>query len=243
MGLTVHKPDQDAFVKALIFGPHGNGKTRFLGTADDDERTAPMLLLNFEGGTRTLAGRDTDIVDIRGWQDYNEAYAYLTSDACTHKSVGLDSISETQVSGLLSILDAPAISRGGRPSPDTLEQADWGAILVQMRRLVRHYKFLPMHVFMTALATDGSIPRIGTVRLPSVQGQFVNDLPGIVDVVGYMAVEDVEADDDHPDGTQRLLLLRNYPKFSVKARVPWDMEVPNDIVDPTVSKLLDALGY
>lgn len=233
--IVARKPEADAFCKALIFGPPGNGKTRFLGTAADDERTYPMAFLNFEAGERSLVGMDVDIFDIRDMKDYSDAYETLSHPKTPYKSVGLDSVTETQVVGLLNILEADS----KRADPDQLAQADWGIILVQMRRLIRHYKFLPMHVFMTALSKDDVIPRVGTVKIPAVQGSFSAELPGIMDVVAYMALEDSE-DGGAPN---RLLLLHSWPRFMVKARAPFGADVPSEIEDPTVTKLLDALGY
>lgn len=235
MPITPRLPAEAKYLKALIHSPAGHGKTRFLGTAQEDERTYPMAFLNFEGGDQTLVGLDIDVFDMTDDKAYDEAYALLRSSKSPYKSVGVDSITETQVGGLLSILEKD----GKRADPDQLAQQDWGIILVRMRRIVRHFvKMLPMHVFMTALSKDELVRRVGTVKSPSVQGQFSNELPGIVDVVAYMALEDTD-----DGGVQRLLLLRDYPGFSVKARTPWDVEVPSEIVDPTVTKLLDAMGF
>ena len=41
--MEVKRPGDNRFIKALIFGPPGQGKTYLLGTAQEDERTAPML--------------------------------------------------------------------------------------------------------------------------------------------------------------------------------------------------------
>lgn len=237
--LHVGRADEANYCKTLVFGPPGAGKTRLLGTADDDERTAPMLFLDFEGGTQTLVGRDTDVARIRDWQDYGDAFAMLTDPETPYRSTAIDSLSETQVSGLLAILEQPSISKGGRPSPDTLEQSDWGVILVQMRRFTRRFRDLPMHVFMSALAQDRMMARQGMVKRPLLQGSFLDELPGIMNVVGYLAQED----DEETGEVNRLLLLHDYPKFGVKVRTPWDMEVPSEIEDPTITKLLDALGY
>jgi hypothetical protein len=231
---NIVRPADAQFLKALVFGPHGNGKTRFLGTADDDERTKPMLFLDMEGGTQTLVGRDTDMVQVRDWADFNEAYAFLASGTSGYKSVAIDSISEVQIEGMLAILEKDT----KRPDEDAMGQSEWGIILVQMRRFVRSFKDLPMHVFMTALAKDSVTPRVGAVKIPLLQGSFSNELPGIMDVIGYLALEDLEN-----GGTQRTLLLHSFPKFSVKCRTPWGANVPAEIPDPTVGKLLDALGY
>lgn len=232
--MRVHTAEEAAFLKALVFSPPGHGKTRFLGTADDDERTAPLLFLDFEGGTQTLVGRDTDVVTVRSWQDYNEAYAELADPGTKYRSVAIDSVTETQVGGLLAILDKD----GKRADPDQLAQADWGLILMQMRRFARRFRDLPMHVFMSALAKDDVAPRIGTVKTPLLQGAFASEVSGIMDVVAYLALDEGE------DGEAvRLMLLHSYPKFQVKARTPWGVTVPSEIEDPTAGKLLDALGY
>ena len=128
-------------------------------------------------------------------------------------------------------------SNGKRVDPDQLAQQDWGLILVQMRRFVRDFKFLPMHTFFTALSKDDVVARVGQVKIPAVQGAFAAELPGIVDVVAYLALEET-------DGVvERVLLLHSYPKFSVKCRTPWNIVVPSEIVDPTVTKILDTIGY
>lgn len=236
MTVQPRKPADANFAKVLIHSPAGHGKTHFLGTAQDDPRTFPMAFLNFEGGEQTLSGLDIDVFDIRDSKDYDQVYRDLKSGKMPHKSVGVDSVTETQISMLLEILEKDTVNRA---DPDQLAQQDWGLVLIRMRRIIRQYvKMLPMHVFMTALSKDDVVPRVGQVKVPSMQGSFGAELPGLLDVVAYMALE------ENADGeTERLLLLHDYPKFSVKARTPWGVQVPSEIVNPTVGKLLDALGY
>ncbi len=240
-------PGDSAFCKALIFGPGGNGKTHLLGTAQEDERTFPMAFLNWDSGESTLAGLDIDVFDIKVPKDFDDLYADLKSGKLRSKitggpfkSVGVDSITETQVNALLQILDMDR----ERADPDLLAQQDWGVVLIRMRRIARRFmKLLPMHVFMTALAAETSVRRLGMVKIPSVQGSFKDELPGVPDVLAYLAQENVEADPAHPDGIQRVLLLHSNPTFGVKARTPWGQTIPSEIADPSVGKLLDTLGY
>lgn len=233
--MNPRKPADAAYAKVLIHSPAGHGKTHLLGTAQDDPRTFPMAFLNFEGGEQSLSGLDIDVFDIRDSKDYDEVYRDLKSGKTGHKSVGVDSITETQISALLEILDKDTVNRA---DPDQLAQQDWGIVLIRMRRIVRQYvKMLPMHVFMTALSKDDVVPRTGSVKAPQVQGAFASELPGILDVVSYLALEET-------DGiVERILLLQGHPKFSVKVRTPWGTEVPNEIVNPSITKLLDALGF
>ncbi|MDM7940125.1 MAG: AAA family ATPase [Methanothrix sp.] len=232
MVIEIKKPDTSRFAKCLFFGPSGHGKTTLLGTAEDDPRTSPSLLLSYEGGTSSLVGRDIDIVDIRSWRDFNEAYALLSDPSCKYKSVGIDSVSETHIFALLTLLDGDR----NRKIPDLLEQGDYGIALVQMRKFLRSFRDLPMHVFMTALAKDETDPREGLVKKPSLTGSLADEAPGIFDVVAYLGLGNDEAGDEH-----RFLCLHDVPKLRVKTRTPWKAEVPQMIPDPTITLLLDAL--
>ena len=49
---------------------------------------------------------------------------------------------------------------------------------------------------------------------------------------------------ENDDGElERLLLLQNYPGFRTKVRSPWGIEAPDELLNPTVTDLLDALGF
>lgn len=241
------RPDQSHFAKVLVHAPAGRGKTTLLGTAQEDERTFPMAFLNFEGGESSLAGLDIDVFDIKNSKQFDEVLKDLQHKDAPWKSVGIDSLTEVQISELLDTLGGNA----KRADPDLLAQADWGIVLIRLRRIVRKYvKNLPMHVFMTALSKDDVMPRIGQVQTPAIQGSFADELPGIPDVVSYLAEEDILDDAGKPtynlDGTpaiRRILLLHSYPKFCVKIRTGWDKPLPPaEIEEPTVTKLLDAMN-
>lgn len=243
--MKVRKPAEMRFIKALIFAPAGAGKTVLLGTAQQDERTFPMCFLDFEGGDESLAGLDIDVFEIRSWQDYNEVYEALANgdtweidgveyDFTKYKSIGIDSISETHRFALMEILRKEGPSRR---DPDLIEQGDYGRASVQLRRLLREFRDLPFHVFYVAHAKQDELPREGMVRLPDLAGKLAEEISGIVSVQGYLA-QFVENDETH-----RTLLLNGFPKFRVKSRTPWGVAGPEEIIDPTVSTLLDALGY
>lgn len=234
MTLKIGRPEDVTHCKALVFGPPGHGKTYLLGTLADDARTAPTLILDFEGGVQTLVGRDIDVARINDWPDFEEAYDVLVDPDSKYRSVGVDSLSETQVAGLLRILEKDK----RRADPDQLAQPDWGLILVQMRRFVRAFKDLDMHVFMTAISDEDLDPREGKVVVPSFQGKFAREVAGIFDTVAYLALAE-----DEDGKTERTLLLHGWPKYRVKARSPMAVTVPQEVVEPTAGKLLDALGF
>lgn len=244
--MEIRKPSERRFAKVLIFAPAGAGKTVMLGTAQFDERTNPMLLLDFEGGTESLAGLDIDTIPIRAWEDYNEAFESVANgdviefegeeyDFSQYNSLGIDSISETHKFALLEILRKEGPSRR---NPDLIEQGDYGTASTQMRRLLREFRDLPMHVFFVAHAKETDIPREGRVRVPDLAGQMAEEVAGLVSVAGYLA----QFTDEEGD-LARTLILHGDRKFRTKARTRWGVEAPSEIVNPTVTDLLDALGY
>lgn len=235
MTLQIMKPDTQRFCKCLVFAPGGAGKTVLMGTAQNDERTSPMLILDFEGGTESLTGLDVDIAPIHTWEDYNEAYEMILSGDHGYRSLGIDSISETHKWALLDILRKEGPTR---KDPDLLEQRDYGKATVLMRRMLRAFKDLPMHVFYTSHAKEIEVPREGRVRVPDMAGQMAEEVAGLMSVVGYLA----QFDDDQGQ-THRTLLLHSFPRYRIKARTPWGVEIPAELEDPTITDLLDALGY
>lgn len=240
--VKIVKPAQIDFVKTLVMGDIGLGKTRFLGTAQLDPRTFPILILDFEGGTRTLKGLDPepDVVRIRDWNDFDQAYDIVADPKTKYKSVAIDSASEVHMYTLFSILDQESEGRKKKgQSTDVIQEGDYGKGLVQMRRLLRSFRDLDMHVFFTALCQDVIEPGVGLIRKPSFAGRLTNDAPGIMDaVIGMTYLENPSTKQ-----RERAAVLKNYPNWAVKIRTDWDVSsVPDEIFDPTVTKLFDALG-
>lgn len=237
MTLEIRKPADRRFAKGLFFAPAGHGKTHLLGTAQEDERTSPMLLMDFEGGHETLSGLDMDVAEIRSWDDYNEAYELLTSDTSEpYRSIGLDSASETHIWALLTRL---AEQGPRRKDPDMIEIGDYGIAGVQLRRLLREFRDLPMHVFFTAGAKEIDERGVGKVKVPSMSGQMAEEIVHIMSIVGYLALTTNEETGD----PERLLILQNYPGFRTKVRAPWRTIAPDELVNPTITDLLDALHF
>lgn len=226
------------------------GKTTFIGTAQEDPRTSPCLLLDFEGNVSVLRGLDIDIWPVRSHEDFGEAYAFLKKGDHHYKTVALDSLTETSMYFLLAEMarrerlatgaSTPAdVSR--QKLPDQAQQQDYGAILVQQRRLLRRLRDLPMHVIYTALEYVDVEPGEGLVKMPSMQGSMRREAGGMMTVVGYLDL-DREKKDEH-GRPLRKLLIKDQPGMRVNVRTEWQKErhIPNEIEKPTVTKLLNVL--
>jgi len=239
MPAQVVKPSQKQWIKALLFGPTGVGKTYLLGTAQADPRTNPMLILDFEGGTNTLSGLDIDVIQIRSWEDYDDAEDLLLKPH-PYKSLAIDSLSETHMFAILNILDVNAEKRISQDkSPDIAAEGDYGVALIQMRRLIRRFRDLPLHVFFTALDQDGVEPGFGAIKKPALFGKLANEAPGLMDLSAYYTWLKKNPTDQME---VRTLCLKNYSKYRAKVRTVWGAtNVPDELRNPTMTALMDAL--
>lgn len=234
---TISTPDAVQKMNALVFGPPKQGKTTFVSTAQDDPRTSPILIIDWEGGVSAIADRsDIHVVRVRKWEDFAEIRTWLLSGDHPYRSVILDSISEAHISALMKLLDADK----RRAIPDLLDPGDYGQALVQMRRLLRDFRDLPLHFFATALSKSDVDPQIGTILKPSLVGGLADEAPGIFDCVMYLATQDIPSTTGMQ--TQRVLVLKGIPKFRTGIRLPRTVVAPDTIEDPTIGKFLDAVG-
>lgn len=234
------------YLNALIFGPSGQGKTHLLGSAALDDRTAPMLIMDFEGGTDPtltgMPGEGTDyvIVQARDWDDFSDAFERLYTNDEGFKSFGMDSLSEIHTYALLNILEQ---EKDRRKNPDMIEQGDYGTASVQMKRLIREWRDLPMHGFFTALSKTETDPREGLITMPAMAGKIATEAPGMMGLTGYLAWVEPPEDYKGEEESVRALLLQNWPKVRVKVRSKWGQVLPDEIYEPTVTEILDLLSY
>jgi hypothetical protein len=198
-----------------------------------------MYLLDYEGGTSTLDGWDPiiDMTKIRSWSDFDDAYYMLKSGKHPYNSVAIDSISESHIFALLTQLDS---STRTRTIPDLLEQGDYGVALVQMRKMLRKFRDLPMHVFVSCMDKTEDDPRQGRVQKPALAGALADEAPGIFEMVAYLALSDIQNEDGELE-THRYLLLQNQTKIRTKVRMPYGVIAPDYIEDPTITQILDTL--
>jgi hypothetical protein len=249
--MQVYSPAALKYAKVLVFAPAGHGKTVLLGSAQEDDRTYPMCFLDWESGSEVLDGLDIDVFPIRSWEDANRVIELLDSgDVATIKtgngkkrkvdfgefrSVGIDSISEWNRWAQLERL---RIKGPGRNDPDLIELQDYGVTGVQLRRVLRRLRDLPMHIFFSAHAKQIDDRRLGRITLPDLSGQLAEEVAGLVSTVGYLALADGEDGEE-----ERILLLHGNPRYRTKVRTPWRERAPEEIEEPDITEILDVLGY
>lgn len=184
--------ERPLYVKALIYGEPGAGKTWLSCTAPN-----PLILLTEPGvadatiraATVTL-GREPSVWEISDINDISEAYEYLATAG--HKefdTVVLDSVTDMYRRITRSVIDYTverAMKSDRVKDPDVPEQGDWFRIAERIRKLIMAFRNLPMHVVVTALVMD---VRNELLRVPFVQPKSLAlELPAFFNVVGYLGV-------------------------------------------------------
>lgn len=237
-------------IKAMFYSPPGHGKTTLLGTAAGDPRLCPMLILEFEGGSRSISSKirklsldqlgqkpsidKIDVVPIREWEDFNVAYDYLAENDHPYRSTSLDSLTEVNYLNMSEALIF-AVREDKRHDPDIPEQRDYLRSAGQMRKLVRFFRNLPIHVFFTASAQMLQDPLTREQKAwPALAGKLAFEIPGLMEIVGYLAV--VEDDNE----SSRWLFVQPSGRFEAKDRTEGG-KLGEYIINPTLPHILDLI--
>jgi len=186
--LNVRPPDDITdFLSIIAYGPPGVGKTTFAGTAEDAQETAPVILLDIEGGTVTLRKRkNLDVVRIRSTEELVAVHAkLLTENDGYYKTCIIDSLTELQKLDMVDIMKE-LIQKRPDLDPDVPSQREWGKSIEHMRRIVRGFRDLPMNTIFTCLSIVDKDNNGNVTYTPSLPGKLKMEISGFVDVVGYM---------------------------------------------------------
>jgi phage nucleotide-binding protein len=166
-------------VKILAYGQAGAGKTTLIASLPTP------ITLSAEGGLLALQGADLPFIEIGSMADLHEAYSWLVSseEAKAFASIAIDSISE--------IAEVCLIAEK-RTAKDPRQA--YGAMIDQMTEVIRAFRDLPRHVYVSA-KLDKSADELGKVSYaPSMPGAKLGQaLPYFFDEVLALRVERSEA--------------------------------------------------
>ena len=247
----VEKPEDTEFTNAIIYGDTGSGKTFLLGTSADYPATSPFLLLDVEGGTKTLRGRDLDVVRPASWKEIQEIYNFLRHDNHHYKAIGIDSLTELQKKYSLGALlgDLKEVEDYTHLADTVVPtRQDWLKTGDQMRKFIRAFKGLsytkqggqPIHVFMTCLEKiDDKRNLVG----PLFSGQLSSESGAYVDCLArlsHIAVDEEDEEGNVKTVSRRHLLVDSYTnedevKYLAKNRGSNIRQIWN----PTIQKIVE----
>jgi len=226
------------WLNCLFYGPPGAGKTYLAATAQDHPATSPVLVLDVEGGTATLRHRpDIMVVRIKQIGDLVKVHSEIlkaveSGDPDAPKTTVVDSLTELQKLDMNDIMRA-LIQQHTDRDPDVPSQREWGKSSNHVRQIVRKFRDLPTNVIFTALdKTDVNMDTGSTRTLPNLPGKLAGEVPGFLDVVGYLHT-DIEK-----GKIERRLQVQPTARVTAKDRLGVLGQV---MVNPTIPTMWDLL--
>lgn len=178
----------------ILFGYSGVGKTPFAASAQDSPYGRNVLIMDIEGGVRSIANReDIKRFPMTDYKDFNDAFEFLTSkEGKDYKTIVFDSLTETQKLSLTGIVNT---ERKGdtRVADGVPNMQDWLINTEQIRKFVRTWRDFGnqngVNVIFTALAGEMKDEVSGAVQIqPLLTPRLTLEVPGFVDIVAYMDV-------------------------------------------------------
>jgi hypothetical protein len=250
------------FLKALLYGVYGAGKTTLAATSWDVEDMRDVLFVDAEAGE--LALEDwmlDDVVRISSYPQLARIFEYLRlhcrfrdegndeelaklesrlrgravspQDARKYYTVVIDSLTEVQTYLMYQLLNVDLGQWALDITPDSPEYKEWGQSSEMIQLLVRSFRDLPMHVIFVCSEQEVTDDKSRLIKRPNLPGKLAGKVQGFLDLVGYL---DTAVDNE---GTirRRLWLQPGRATFQAKHRFR-NLDVKY-IDDPTLKKLID----
>jgi len=234
--------DIATYLKSLIIGPTGTGKTTLLATFPK-----PILILDFrEQGTDSISdqGEEIKLLPVEDADEVEQLYWYLYEGNHPYKTVAWENVGQAQ-----DIFVAKAKEEEGKPPDGHASKGTWGNAAGKFKTWIMNYRDLPMHVVYTShpRVTDadeededagGIAPEVGPRTMPSVATTLV----GAVNVIGHTFIRELAKRGD--DGKlnrkmQYALRLGPHPYYHTKIRKPKNKGItPEYIIDPDFDKIM-----
>lgn len=222
--------DLSPWLKIVVFGDSGCGKTLFAATAPNP------IFLDTQNSTTSLRdwpslAAKCNIARIK-WEHTQIALDMLrdrTHDLCQDReTVVLDTVDSLQRMNLEHVL------RGSGRDPFLPMEHDYKKSGEMLRRFIMDLRDLPMHVIVcmdqTEIIPEGSKQRF--IR-PGVTPKLAKTLREEFDLLGYMAVHDESTDDRFRNG----LMIRSNGQIQAKSHFRY---LPTIIENPTFDTILKA---
>lgn len=228
--------EADPFLKCLIYGRNGQGKTRFAGSGPK-----PFVIDCNDHGTKSIADRDGDAFFADNWEDVIYAYWFLRQGGHGYQTLVLDNL--TMMQNLCSNHILKENERDGFRDPKTMSQREWGILKKYMGPQILDFRNLPMHViFIAQERTVDNEDEERTERVPDLSPGVRAYATGCVDIIGRVQNRPFRRGTKGKKETiewHSVLFTKENDEYVTKDR---DRYIPNGaMIDPTVPRVVDQM--
>jgi hypothetical protein len=163
------------------------------GTAVEVENLRPVLLIDSDGGSRTLRGKPRfkgiDIIRIHKFSALNKVYDMILDNRDRWRTVILDNLGQIYNLGMEDIMDEVV---NQDPSRDRWvpSMREYGKMRLQIHKVLDHFSRLGLNFIVTAHAELDKDELDGTTRIrPALSGKLAYEVPGLMNIVCYLSTE------------------------------------------------------
>ena len=171
--IQTFKPE-NSYIKALIYGPSGAGKTTFAATAPKP------IFASSEKGLMSIRHLAPQFAEINSLQDLKDLYSFLKNEKHEFETVVIDSITEIN-----DIIKTEIETRNKR----NMQLQDWGILQKEIKDILRKFRDLPMHIIFLAQETTEKDEEKIVKYLPSLNGKSATEIAYYMDTVGYCFID------------------------------------------------------
>lgn len=246
---------EDIYLKMLLYGDAGSGKTTLAASAHLIPEMQPVLYATAEGGLITLKKPehegvydDMDVYELTDQtQDSNAVLAKVEAlydyvQKHKYRTVVIDTLSEIQRYGLMFVSKNKGDWKGIYRNPQQITLPQYGMNKMQTDTLIRAFRDLPMHVIMTSHAKRAHLDTDGhDYVVPNLTGQQWIDTLATFDIVWFLSTRAAFANlneiSPEEGGVAYRILTKSWDNVKAKDRL---FTLPA-IFDVTGKKLADIV--
>ncbi len=259
------KPRLERFLKLLVYGNYGVGKTTLAASALEVPIMNNVLLLNAESGDLSVEHmQNLDAIEVRTFRQLGQIHEFLkqhckarddgdTKQLCVleagvrgcdvadiktprqYRTVIMDSLSEIEAYCFTQLLGITDTTR----LDEEVQSSEWTEYKknnTMMLRVVRAFRDLPMHVIFTAGEKYTQDEKKKYRYVPDMTGQLSKKIQGFMDMVGYYAQGQNEGK------IERHLYVMPAPNGKYDAKHRYQAFKGDRFIDPTIGSILEEVG-
>lgn len=229
--------DAEPFVKVLLYGKNGKGKTRTGANAPD------VIILDCnEKGTKSIRKYPgVEVFHARGWEDIVWFYWYLRSGNHDRQTVMIDTITGMQGICMKQVLKESE-DRDPAKDPKMASQRDYGKVNTLMREQLLNFRNLPMHVVFIAQERSFENDETGeTEKVPDLSPGSRSMATACVDFIGHIRAKEVRAVNKRTKRETKkwktIMLIGPHEQYLTKDR---SGVLPRLVPDPSIHGIITA---